>query len=60
MSFRNDVDRRLESDAADVDALKAAVRALADAVDELWSDRAKAERLQGLAEEGFAQGLKGE
>jgi uncharacterized protein (DUF2384 family) len=58
MSFRNEMDRLLTSD--DAGGVEKALRVLADAVDTLWAERAKAERLQELAEQGFAQGLKGE
>jgi hypothetical protein len=54
MSWRNDVESKLAAD-----DIPAALLALADAVDQLWSERAKAERLQRLAEEGFQQGNSG-
>jgi hypothetical protein len=60
MSFRNDVDRHLGADDASPEGIKRAVRVLAAAVDQLWADRAKAERLQELAEQGFQQGVKGQ
>lgn len=55
MSWRNEIDRHLA--AGDIDG---ALRALASAVDALWSERAKAERLQHIAEEGFQQASQGQ
>lgn len=53
MGFRDEVDRHLASGDT-----TAAVRVLADGLDQLWSDRARGERLQHLAEQGFREGLQ--
>jgi hypothetical protein len=55
VSFRNEVDQHLGRDDPDI---AGALRLLASAVDTLWSDRAKAERLQQLAEQSFTEGLQ--
>lgn len=60
MTVREQVDQHLAANNGGPEGIHAALRTLADAVDELRRPKEHAERLNRLAEEGFEQGVKGQ